>query len=198
MRREWGRFWVALAVIMLAVGLIANLEIGNQINIGPMGQWASAIGTATAVWFAIRNNTASMEAADRRELLKMRTADLTYCSALHKLGESLTFTVKGIDGLASGKPIAPALFTALVDIHDLAGSVAAIDRFPMHTAPGRDVVIALIALRTAAHNLLTTMTTAGKASAPVTLNFAGEVKLISGVTDVLADTVAAHQRRLAV
>lgn len=152
MPREWGRFWIAFAIMVLAGAIVFGAILKQPFNVGSIGQWASAVGTTVAVWVALANTRRTLRDTERRERDKQLAADRAFVGAVVSLSENISDMIETLATEIGDEDVSPQLAQACLDATNLEGLIAAVDRLPLHQSPNVFYIRRVDSIRTAAHN----------------------------------------------
>lgn len=193
MPREWGRFWIAFAIMILAGAVVFSTVLKAPINVGSIGQWASALGTTSAVWVALRNTRRTLKDAAERDAAKQKLADRSYIAAICALSNQIDHAVRQMHAKAITVATTPAAASSMLHRTNIKGLVSALDRVPLHQAPDVFWIAVYDNVRTSGHNFaekLETVVTSGKTDH---INFVHEVKLLRDTITEIKDHLSANK-----
>lgn len=193
MTKDWSLFWVAMAVMALAGAVVTNVLWGRPMEMGALGQWASAFASLAAVAVALWNTKQTLKIADEREVRKQAASDMVYLHAVQTLTQTVLYSLQQADEMMTpGLTVADA--REAIQITNLEGLMGAIDRVPIHTAPARMPIVSLIGARTATLNATHKIATWISDTAMPIPDLNAEVDLAQDVYDEMTDWIAQNGR----
>lgn len=189
MTKDWALFWVGMGFMAMAGAIGANVVLGSPMQVGALGQWASAAGTIAAVMIAVRNTRISIRDAAERDQVKQDHADQTYANSLFVLARLLKLSADAIEKQLMDKPVSPEVARTVASRLHLDGLTAALDRMPLHLAPNPEMVICFGNLRTASTNLSSKLQDIASGKTGKVLDAGPEIKLIADTIPLLQEFV---------
>lgn len=153
MPKEWGLVALSCSIMVLAGSIVAAGFLGSGFNVGPVGQWASAIATILAVWVAVSNTQRTLDATAAREEEKQMRADHSFVGALATLTGGIFDSIYVLHDKVQGTQLTPAQARRYANAVHLEGLTASIDRLPLHQSPDEFYVDRTDSIRTAAFNV---------------------------------------------
>ena len=190
MSREWGLFWLAMAIMVLSGSIIATGFLGKGFNVGSVGQWASAIGTVTAVWVALRNTHLSLSVAEERENLRQKKADHAFISTVTVLTSQIDQAMTLLHDSKNGQVISPVFARDIVARTNMKGAIAALDRLPLHLAPETFYIGTYDNVRACTMHVIEKLEAISKGSKGGVLDISQEFKGLKATVRILKDKLA--------
>jgi hypothetical protein len=179
MTDAWSKFWIAMAVMALSGALVVNASAGDPVQMGPLGQWAAALATVSAVLVALFNTNKTLSETARKAEEQKIHDEWIYTSSIYKLCIQVELAIDLLTThICAPTPTPIANIKLAKDISHIGGLVGAIDRIPIHVAHDPDLISALVNIRMSALNTSTKLDRAVEAGLPAIMSFGPERRLI--------------------
>lgn len=187
MNQEWGRFWIAVAIMALAGAIAMNSIATVPLQLGALAQWASAFATVAAVIVALRNTHYTLERAEIRERENKERRDESYTVAVVVISDQLARSLTMMEELLARRPCNASTIKRASNIYAFDALIARMDKIPIHECHEVILIDVLSTLRLVAHNAQVEIDNVIEDDPEVTISVEPEIILLRSARESLKE-----------
>ncbi|RZJ17482.1 MAG: hypothetical protein EON91_09065 [Brevundimonas sp.] len=191
MTKDWAKFWLAVAIMMLAGAISANSILASPLEIGALAQWASAIATVSAVIVALRNTHYTIVRSEEKEENNKKRKEEAYTASVIVLSDQVHQSLRMMNTYMGSDKRSPSIIKRLSAVYGFVALIDRMDRIPIHECHNVILIEVLASMRMAAHNAQFEIDEAVEGGVETAVPVDNEIELLASARDSLREAFPA-------